>query len=298
MKRKLYYITISLLTIISLTACDSKDEYYTNDKNLTTPNVTELGIKPIARYDYSYIEENSTTTETYRYRYSTDNRLNKFEGQKWTSTMSPLCFKKNGGKSQITNFKLNDYGCATYFELRVSDMLNTEYHITYDEQNRISTIKAISHIGGDGVTEYKFTKASDGRINYISTYLNNKHVGSTSFSYASPATQNNTGLFLVDTFNEYPFLAATGLLGRPSPVLPQKCTATEESKKGTISMSASYEYIKQDNYIIQIVENWKWDNLSWIYTHNFTYKGLYLNDTDDSQKPLGERKCIGSPVMG
>lgn len=63
-------------------------------------------------------------------------------------------------------------------------------------------------------------------------------------------------------------------------------------------MSATYEYGKKDNYIIQIIEKWKWDNLSWIYIHNFTYKGLYLNDTDDNQKPLGEKKCIGSPVMG
>lgn len=63
-------------------------------------------------------------------------------------------------------------------------------------------------------------------------------------------------------------------------------------------MSATYEYSKKDNYIIQIIEKWNWDNLSWIYIHNFTYKGLYLNDTDDNQKPLGERKCIGSPVTG
>lgn len=296
--KKINHIIISLLTIISLTACDSKDEYYINDKDLPTPNVKELGIKPIARYDYSYIEENSATTETYRYRYSKDNRLNKLEGQKWTSVMSPLCFKKNGGKSQITNFKLNNYGCATYYELRVSDVLNTEYHITYDEQNRISTIKTIAHIGGYAETEYKYTRDIDGRINSILTYSNNKCIGTITFSYASPATKNNTGLFLENILNEYPFLAATGLLGCPSPYLPQKCITTEASKKGTISMSATYEYSKKDNYIIQIIEKWKWDNLSWIYIHDFTYKGLYLNDTDDNQKPLGERKCIGSPVMG
>ncbi|HCD76979.1 MAG TPA: hypothetical protein DEQ27_01050 [Prevotella sp.] len=274
MKQKIILLTGLAIVAASFTACSNDNDRISED--LVTPNVTELGIPhPFMRME-SYDMEKPDEKTTYNYQYSSDNQVYSFEGNGWTMVIYPFSFSFKNGTS-LANFKINEKGCATYFECLRKGILCEEYHITYDANNRLSSVKTIDHVLSHTLEKH-YIRKEDGRIDRIVSYADGKAEAQTIYTYGTPATSNKSGIFLTSV-SSYDFLPAMGLLGCPSPCLPKESTYyTESAKNEDIVMHTKYTYKTINTLISQIIDETEWKDLKWTTIYQYTYKGLYIHE--------------------
>ncbi len=243
---------------------------------ISTPDVTSLGIAPVAKY--------TIFDDTYNMRYSKDNRMIQLSGENMSLSHNPIEFMLNGHKC-ITNFVLNKSGCATYFEVVHSDgSLYCKYHMKYDSDNYMTEIVKETPWNNSSM-KWVISRGANGRIENINEYENGELWRKATYTYGkSNIMVNHDGIFVicpVNDINRSFSLYLTGLMGRPSGVLPQKYTAIEYLKNGPSHISGEYTYTINGNHVYAVSEYAYFDDLDNTYimfTSTYVYKGLYLYD--------------------
>lgn len=257
--RKVFVLLFTFSVGLFLSSCDKETVRY--DK-LSTPDVTTLGIStPVAVYR-SYDGEN-----TYKMRYSRDNRLQSIEydtdQREWSMCHEPLSFDYNG-KKDIQNFQFNEAGCATYFEKQTNASVPRKFIMTYDEYNHLINMRDEFMDKSD---EYRIYW-ENGRLEKIEAYYQGEYSYSLVYEYNSNI-QNNDGIFF-EFFMLEPFLSFSGLLGRPSNKLPTGYY-TDDGQIG------SYSYEVSNGRVYGIEELIEIEDVYEVYHHSYLYKGIYNN---------------------
>lgn len=265
---KLIYLS---LILFHMTILSCEKEHEPKPDVIFTPDVTSLGIVPVAQYIYG--------DDTYNMRYSKDNRMIQLSGDNLSMSHNPLEIQRNGNK-YLANFTLDKAGCATYFEeVRPDGNVAIKYHLKYDSNNYLVEIVEETTYNNSFTTTY-IRRGKNGRIESTSLYDSNGELSETTdYNYGKNEMPNSHGVFIIEYVGYHYFLSMAGLTGRPSCALPESYVYTGYAKKGTFNMYGVYTYdMMPDNYVRAVHETVYIDDVSDTYTSTYVYKGLYLYD--------------------
>lgn len=173
------------------TSCDDDDDNNPKE-SAETPDVTQFGVTlPLVMYNFY---DSDGYSRQYNLSYTADNRLNGLSGEKWSMRLSPLTFVYNG-RDYLGNFKYNNKGFTTYFEVLYDNQCVRSVSLAYNSSYQLSEL--IETIKSDNSKSRKvFSYDVQGRLVSIYDYYKDELSSKTLYEYSNKSVKNTDALYV------------------------------------------------------------------------------------------------------